>query len=83
MRQLRREVEALGAALADMRAQRGDAGVGNPGTGNPGVTGALAGLVPGSVGLLGGGFDRGRLLVSFAHTSVWFSTALQLRAAMA
>lgn len=73
MRQLRREVEALGAALADMRAQRGDAGAGNPGARNPGFTGALAGLVPGSAGLLGGGFDRGRLLVGSAHPSINFS----------
>ena len=83
VRQLRREVEALGAALADMRAQRGGAGA-NPGAGNPGVTGALAGLVPGSAGLLGGGFDRGRLLVSFAHTSnPPYPAALCVRAATA
>ena len=72
MRQLRREVEALGAALADMRAQRGNAGAGNPGARNPGVTGALAGLVPGSAGLLGGGFDRGRLLVGCARNGSGF-----------
>lgn len=82
VRQLRREVEALGAALADMRAQRGDAGVANPGAMNPGVTGALAGLVPGSAGLLGGGFDRGRLLVGSAKP-FRFNSPLCTRAAMA
>ncbi|KAK9837344.1 hypothetical protein WJX81_007743 [Elliptochloris bilobata] len=64
VRRLRREVEALGAALADMRAQRGDLGV-NP-VKNPRVTGALAGLVPGAAGLLGGSFDRERLLALYA-----------------
>jgi hypothetical protein len=69
VRRLRREVEALGAALADMRAQRGGGGgggaVAKPGGAAP-LRGALAGLVPGASGLLGGGFDRGRLLALYA-----------------
>ena len=66
MRRLRREVEALGAALADMRAQRsGGGGGGSSGRAAP-LRGALAGLVPGASGLLGGGFDRGRLLALYA-----------------
>lgn len=65
VRQLRREVEALGAALADMRAQRagGDPSQ-HPKTLR--LNSKFAGLVPGAVGLLGGGFDRARLLALYS-----------------
>ena len=65
VRQLRREVEVLGAALADMRAQRvgGDP---RKHPRSPRLSSKFAGLVPGAAGLLGGGFDRARLLALYS-----------------